>query len=182
MQLFSKFLLLTLFLLVTIYSSTVDAGRVKELESQKNVYVTGWSKLKHKAELGDPDALFALGNFYFNPPKGSSFRQNYKKAAALYFQASIRENPSAQYNVAIMLHRGLGFKIDLIESYCWFYIASINSSPVAKHINRKTAVIVEQLKSEFTSQQLQEADTRIQAYLEIIKTKRFRDARLPLQN
>lgn len=182
MQLYSKFLLLVFFLLLGTYSLTVNAGRVKELESQKNVYVTGWSKLKHKAELGDPDALFALGNFYFDPPKGSSFRQNYKKAAALYFQASIRENPSAQYNVAIMLHRGMGFKIDLIESYCWFYLASINPSPVAKHINRKTATIVEQLKSEFSLKQLQDADKRIKAYLEIIKTKRFRDARMPLQN
>ncbi len=161
---------------------TVDAGRLREFGGQKNVYVTEWSKLKHKAELGDPDALFALGNFYFEPPRGSSFRQNYKKAAELYFQASLRKNPSAQYNVALMLHRGLGFKLDIIESYCWFYLASVNDSPVAKHINRKTAGIVAQLKAEFDSAQLKEAERRIEIYQGIINSKRFRDVRMPPQN
>lgn len=164
------------------FSAGVDAARLKEFNSQKNVYVTEWSKLKHQAELGDPDALFALGNFYFEPPQGSSFRQNYKKAAELYFQASIRENPSAQYNVALMLYRGLGFKQNLIESYSWFYLASINPSPVARHINRKTETIVAQLKSEFSPEELQAAEERIANYQQLINAKRYRDAELPEQN
>jgi len=81
-----------------------------------------------------------------------------------------------------MLYRGLGFKVDLVESYTWFYLASINNSPVAKRINRKAAAIVTQLKSELNVQQLEEAEKRIETYLKIIKSKRFRDARLPPQN
>jgi len=158
-----------------------DAVASREFGSQKNVYVTEWSQLKHKAELGDPQALFVLGNFYFDPPKGSNFRRNYKKAAELYFQASVRENPAAQYNVAIMLHRGLGFKADKVESYVWFYFASVNDSPVAKHINKKTADIVTQLKSELTSDEMTDAEKRIDYYRNIFESKRYREARIPAQ-
>ncbi len=175
-----------LFLVVLFISSTYCdysfAGRAKEFGNNKNVYVTEWSKLKHQAELGDPEALFTLGNYYFEPPKGSNFRRNYKKAGDLYFQASLRQNASAQYNVALMLHKGLGFDIDIIESYVWFYLASTNDSPVAKHINQKTSQVVEQLRSEFNAQQLSDADSRIKFYQSIIKSKRYRDARLPSQS
>lgn len=177
----NKVLLLVVLFISFIFSFHSLAGRAKEFGNNKNVYVTEWSKLKHQAELGDPEALFTLGNFYFEPPKGSNFRRNYKRAGDLYFQASLRQNPSAQYNVALMLHKGLGFNIDIIESYVWFYLASTNESPVAKHINQKTAQVVEQLKSEFTPEQLTEADSRILFYQSIIKSKRYRDARLPSQ-
>ena len=181
MSLINKILLLTLLIVVAVYCSMTRAGRMEDFSSHKNVYVTEWSKLKHKAELGDPDALFSLGNFYFQPPNGSSFRKNHKKAAELYFQASLRKNPSAQYNVAIMLYRGMGFKVDLVESYAWFYLASTNDSPVAKHINRKTAEVVAQLESELSPAQLKDARIRIETYQSIIKSKRYRDARLPQQ-
>ncbi|WP_196139088.1 tetratricopeptide repeat protein [Aliikangiella sp. G2MR2-5] len=171
--------LITLFLLAVVPFLPVSEASSRELGSQKNVYVTEWSKLKHKAELGDPQALFLLGNFYFEPPKGSSFRRNYKKAAELYFQSSIREYPSAQFNTAIMLHRGLGFKADKVESYVWFYFASTNDSPVAKHINKKTRDIVEQLKTELSSDELKQADERIAFYKKIFENKRYRDARIP---
>lgn len=164
-----------------MFSLAVDAERLREFTSQKNVYVTEWAKLKHRAELGDPEALFVLGNFYFDPPKGSSFRRNYKKAAEYYFEASLRDYPAAQYNVAIMLHQGLGFKKDTTESYAWFYIASVNANPVAKHINNKTAVIVEQLKAEMPQEQLSKAQAKIESYQGIIKSKRYRDAKLPMQ-
>lgn len=182
MPLTYKILSLSILLTVAVFSCDSQAGRLKEFGSQKNVYVTEWSKIKHKAELGDPDALFALGNFYFQPPKGSGFRQNYKKAAELYFQASLRENPSAQYNVAIMLHRGLGFKKDIIESYVWFYLASTNNSPVAKHINRKTAEIAAQLEGEFSEKQKLDANRRVKVYQNIIKGKRYRDTQTPQLN
>lgn len=171
-----------LLLALCLSSLDVNAGRAREFDHNKNVYMTEWAKLKHQAELGNPDALFSLGNFYFQPPQGSHFRRNYKKAGDLYFQASLRKNPSAQYNIALMLHQGLGFKIDVIESYVWFHLASVNDSPVAKHINVKTAQIASQLKSEFTQKQQVDAKHRIDKYQQIIKSKRFREAKLPQQN
>ncbi|TQV88187.1 tetratricopeptide repeat protein [Aliikangiella coralliicola] len=179
MQLLKKILPILLLLVTAVCSFSSHAARLREFGSQKNVYVTEWSKLKHKAELGDPEALFVLGNFYFEPPEGSGFRRNYKKAAELYFQASLRKNPAAQYNIAIMLHRGLGFKANVVESYVWFYLASVNESPVAKRINRKTAEIVVQLKTELKPDQLLEAERLIESYQNIMKTKRYRDAKLP---
>jgi hypothetical protein len=152
---------------------------LREVTSQKNVYVTEWAKLKHRAELGDPEALFVLGNFYFDPPRGSGFRENYRKASEYYFQASIRNYAAAQYNVALMLHQGLGFKKNEIEAYVWFYMASTNKSPVAKHINNKTAAIVAQLQAEMSEQQLNQAQIQIKHYQNIITSKRYRDAKLP---
>jgi hypothetical protein len=165
-----------------ISSLNANAGRSREFSNDQNVYITEWSKLLHKAELGDPDALFSLGNFYFKPPTGSNFRQNYKKAGDFYFKASLRNNASAQYNIALMLHNGFGFKVNILESYVWFYLASTNNSPVAKRINRKTAQIVQQLKAGFTQEQLNIAEQKIKFYQKVIKTKRFRDARLPEQS
>ncbi|TQV72275.1 sel1 repeat family protein [Aliikangiella marina] len=173
--------LLLLLLLMGLWLLPSEAETVREYTGQKNVYVTEWSKLKHRAELGDPEALFVLGNFYFDPPKGSGFRKNYRKAAEYYFQASLRDYPAAQYNVALMLAQGLGFEQDVVESYAWFYIASINPSPTAKHINNKTAVIVEQLRTEIPSEQLSIAEQKAETYLGIIKSKRFREAKMPLR-
>jgi len=178
----NRILILLVIFLVNISSFEANAGRSREFSNNQNVYITEWSKLLHRAELGDPDALFSLGNFYFQPPKGSNFRQNYKKAGDFYFQASLRNNASAQYNVALMLHNGFGFKVNVIESYVWFYLASTNDSPVAKHINRKTAQIVQQLKGDLTLDQLKKAAEKIKSYQKIIKNKRFRDARLPEQS
>ncbi|MET1255196.1 tetratricopeptide repeat protein [Aliikangiella maris] len=168
------------FLLFTsLLPYSASAEGVREFASQKNVYVTEWSKLKHRAELGDPEALFVLGNFYFDPPKGNGFRRNYKKASEFYFQASLRDYAAAQYNIALMLHQGLGFKKDILESYVWFFLASTNTSPVAKHINTKTGVIVQQLEQQLSSTELVEAKERIKHYQKIIKSKRFRDAKMP---
>ncbi len=181
MQLFTKILTsLTLFSLLAF--APVKKLESREFSGHKNVYVTEWSKLKHKAEQGDPKALFALGNFYFDPPKGSQFRRNYKKAAELYFQSSIREYPSAQYNIALMLHQGIGFKIDKVESYVWFYFASVNPSPVARGVNAKTAAVVEQLKQEMSEQQMSDAEKRIVHYQQVFSSKRYRDAKIPRLN
>ncbi len=181
MQRLTKLLVFFLVLLIWLLPDLILASGLKEVTSQKNVYVTEWSKLKHRAELGDPEALFVLGNFYFEPPRGSGFRQNHKKAAEYYFQASLRDYAAAQYNVALMLHQGLGFKKNPVESFVWFYFASINKSPVAKHINNKTAVIVAQLREELPAEQIARAERQIQDYQNIINTKRYRDAKMPEQ-
>ncbi len=178
MQLLIKWLtFLVLFVVLLVFP--VQSVKSREVGGQKNVYVTEWSKLKHQAEQGDPQAMFVLGNFYFKPPEGSSFRRNYKKAAELYFQSSLRQYPSAQYNTALMLHQGLGFKKDRIESFVWFYFASVNQSPVAKHINKKTTDIVSQLKGEMSPEDLAKAEQRITFYKGIFKSKRYREARTP---
>jgi len=157
----------------------LQAGKLSEAGAHKSIYVTEWAKLKHKAEIGDPEALFALGNYYYEPPKGSSFRQNYLKSAEFYFQSGIRGNASAQYNLAIMFHRGIGVTSNYIQSYAWFKLASNNQSLVAKHVNLVSSQAVETLESELTAVELVKAKELAQAYKEIVSNKRYRDAHFP---
>lgn len=162
-----------------LFTSQVSAWTTKEFGNQKNIYVSEWARLKHKAELGDPEALFALGNFYFQPPEGSPFRQDYKRAAEFYLQSGVRSNPAAQYNLAIMLHRGMGVKKNLIASFAWFSIASKNKSPVAKNINQQSERAAFTIQSEMTADDLTMANQYLKNLQSIMSSKRYREARLP---
>jgi len=157
----------------------LQAGKLSEPGVHKSIYVTEWAKLKHRAEIGDPEALFALGNYYYEPPKGSSFRQNYIKSAEFYFQSGIRGNASAQYNLAIMFHRGIGVASNYIQSYAWFKLASTNQSPVAKHVNLVSSQAVETLEPELTPEELFKAKELAQFYKKVVSNKRYRDAKFP---
>ncbi len=158
--------------------SSVTAGQ-KEFGNQNNIYITEWARLKHQAELGDPDALFVLGNYYYKPPRGSSFRKNLSKSAEYYFEAAIRKNAAAQYNFAFMLHKGLGVKQNTIESYVWFKIASLNPSPVAKHINQLSRDVVTTLEADLNAQQLEMANKKLKEYRDNIDKKRYRQIKYP---
>lgn len=179
MQLLRHLSQIVLLIALLVNFQTLAAGKLREAGSQKSIYVTEWAKLKHQAELGDPEALFVLGNFYLQPPKGSGFRRNPRRAAEYYFQSGLRENPAAQYNVGLMFAQGLGVRKDLIQSYAWFFLASKNSSPVAKHVNNKAQAVVDTLLADFDKKQLSAANQLIQKYQHIISSKRFREARLP---
>ena len=43
-------------------------------------------------------------------------------------------------------------------------------------------MIVEQLRAEISKEQLTQAESKAESYLSIIKSKRFRDAKLPPQS
>ncbi|MFT6732071.1 MAG: TPR repeat protein [Polaribacter sp.] len=173
---FPKHLVLAASMLIC---QNLHAGKLSESGAHKSIYVTEWAKLKHKAEIGDPEALFALGNYYYEPPKGSSFRQNYLKSAEFYFQSGIRGNASAQYNLALMFHRGVGVASNYIQSYAWFKLASSNQSPVAINTNLVSSQALETLESELTAKELIKAKELAQAYKEIVSNKRYRDAKFP---
>ncbi|MBV1910943.1 MAG: SEL1-like repeat protein [Kangiellaceae bacterium] len=162
-----------------LFVTDTGAARQKESGNQNNIYITEWARLKHQAELGDPDALFSLGNYYYKPPRGSSFRRNLKKSAEYYFQAGIRQNAAAQYNLALMLHGGLGVNKNLVESYVWFKLASVNPSPVAKHVNQVSAEAAATLKDEMSTDEILIADQKLAFYNQIMSEKRYRMAKFP---
>jgi len=168
-----------LYVLLLTLSTGVGAGKLRDNVGQKSIYVTEWAKLKHQAELGDPEALFVLGNFYLQPPRGSGFRKNERKAVEYYFQSGLRNNPAAQYNVGLMFAQGIGVNKDLIQAYAWFYLASKNTSPVAKHVNRKALAVVETLQQELDEKQLGEAHALVDKYQKVIASKRYREVSLP---
>ena len=157
----------------------VNAANDEEFGTQNNIYLSDWARLKHQAELGDPAALFVLGNFYYQPPKGSSFRTNLRKSAEYYFKSGIRGNAAAQYNLALMLHQGLGVKLNTIESYAWFKLASINQSPVAKNINQVSARAISTIEAEIDHKTLALAKKRVDFYINIIDKKLYRKAQFP---
>ena len=156
-----------------------NAARHKDFGTQNNIYLTEWARLKHQAELGDPDALFVLGNYYYQPPTGSSFRKNLKKSAEFYFKAGIRGNAAAQYNFALMLLKGLGVTNNAIESYVWFKLASNNQSPVAKHINQLAKKAVTTIEAQMNEKQLLLAKEKVNFYTRLIREKRYRNAKYP---
>jgi len=156
-----------------------DAASDKEFGTQNNIYLSDWARLKHQAELGDPAALFVLGNFYYQPPEGSGFRTNLKKSAEYYFKSGIRGNAAAQYNLALMLHQGKGVKKNTVESYAWFKLASVNQSPVAKHINQLSARVVIAIEAEIDVETLSLAKNRVEFYTNIIDKKLYRKAQFP---
>jgi len=170
--------LLTIFTLL-ITGNTVFAAKQSEFNAQKNIYATEWARLKHQAELGNPDALFTLGNYYYQPPKGSTFRKNLKKSAEFYFRAGIRGNAAAQYNFGYMLHEGLGVTKNVVESYAWFKLASLNQSPVAKHINQVSTKAIVTLEKQLAPASLAQAKKRVKFYVDVIEKKRYRRAKFP---
>ncbi len=162
-----------------LFCHFANAASDEEFGIRNNIYLSDWARLKHQAELGDPAALFILGNFYYKPPKGSSFRTNLKMSAEYYFKSGIRGNAAAQYNLALMLHNGLGVKPDTVESYAWFKLASLNQSPVAKHINQVSARAVESIETQIDNKTLSLAKKRVGFYLNIIDKKLYRKAQFP---
>jgi TPR repeat protein len=172
------FLLIIVFISLLLKTGSVSAGQ-KEFGNQNNIYITEWARLRHQAELGDPDALFVLGNYYFKPPRGSSFRKNLNKSAEYYFQSAIRKNAAAQYNFAFMLHKGLGVQQNTLESYVWFKIASLNPSPVAKHVNQLSRDVVATLELDMDKAQIELANQKLKEYQENIDKKRYRQLKYP---
>jgi len=156
-----------------------DAARHTEFGAQSSIYLTDWARLKDQAELGDPDALFVLGNYYLRPPKGSGFSKDFKKSAQFYFKAGIRGNASAQYNFALMLFDGVGVEKNTIESYVWFKLASNNTSFVAKHINQASTEAVASIEAELDIATISQAKKQIDFYTDLIDRKDYRNAKFP---
>lgn len=158
---------------------TAEAAKRGEYGPQENIYYSEWAELKHKAELGDPDALFTLGNYYYQPPRGSNFRKNIKKAAEFYFKSAIRGNPAAQYNFGYLLHKGLGVTQNTVESYAWFKLASNNQSPVSKHINNVSKKAVVMIENQMDALTLEKANKRMDFLADVIAKERYRKVKFP---
>jgi len=151
----------------------VNASRHKESGNPYYIYTSEYAKLRHKAQLGDPNALFVLGNYYYKPPQGTIFKKNFRKSVEFYFKAGLRGNPAAQYNYAFMLSRGQGIAKNLLESYIWFRLAEQNESIVGKHINDLSKIAVDSIGKQLTKVQKVLAEKKIQFYAKAISEKRY---------
>lgn len=126
--LFAMLITLSIFLTTNSYAST-------PLENS-TIYVAEWSRLKHLAAEGNPEAQFQLGNMYYLPPKHSGLPKSFQKAFQLFEQAATQGHATAQHNLAVLFYRGEGVEIDRAKSIAWFMIAKNNGSKsAAKHLN-----------------------------------------------
>lgn len=141
-----------------------DAARtVKKIQFpysfRSDIYVSQWSRLKHLAKLGDPEAQFELGNMYYSPPEKSGFMQSYKKAYHLFLKSAKKGNVHAQHNVAVLLLKGQGVKQDQAKALAWFLIAAENGSKNAQRMVVKFKQIkiknIDKIKSELESHIIQ---------------------------
>jgi len=162
-----------------LFFSSVEASRLGVYSSKTNMYTTAWARLKHQAEQGNSNALFTLGSYYYQPPKGSHIKKNLKKSAEFYFKAAIRGNAAAQYNFAILLNKGLGVTINFEESYVFFKLASKNESPVAMHTNLVASKSVKLLEGKFDVKAFKRIKEKIEHYEYIIEKKSYRKAKFP---
>ncbi len=156
----AKFTIITAFLLIfcssLVYAEKDVARTVKKVQFsypfRSDIYVSQWSRLRHLAKLGDPEAQFELGNMYYSPPKKSGFMKSYKKAYNLFLKSARKGNVHAQHNVAVLLLKGQGVKQDQDKALAWFHIAAENGSKNAQRMvlkfKRITVKNIDKLKSE----------------------------------
>lgn len=153
---------------------TADA-RVERLHDnfRYSIYISKWSKVKHRAELGDPDAQFQLGNQYYKPTRKSGFGQSYPKAIEWYGKAAMRNHTGAQHNLAVMYQHGLGVEKDLVSAYTWYMLAASSNNPAGKSVAEKAARAMTDLESLLSESDLVSANRYADRILEKMVAKDY---------
>ena len=86
--------------------------------------------IRAKAEKGNPESMFLLGNEYFYG--SDQTRRNFTLAAYWYQKAANAGLVDAMFNYAVCLDRGFGVKQNRYEAYQWYKKASDSGSKYAK--------------------------------------------------
>ncbi len=129
----------SLILVILLTGFSVDV-RSESNSISSTIYVSEWSRLRHLSELGDPKALFQLGNLYYRPPPKSGIAINHKKAFQLFSEAANKGHIASQHNVGVLYLQGDGIEADPVKALAWFMIAAENG-------NKSAAKVVTRLKS-----------------------------------
>lgn len=89
------------------------------------------SALIRKAEKGDPEAQYTLGNAYYS---GTMIERNHAEAVKWYRKAAEQGDPDAPVMLAIAYEMGCGVPMDDMQSYVWYSIAA-SRRPGADYVN-----------------------------------------------
>lgn len=98
--------------------------------------------LKIDADLGDLQAMTYLAAIY-------QYDREYNSAIILYEKAALQGFAPAQYNLAILLHHGVGVDKDVEQAYGWFHEAAVNGHSKASN---QLALMVSELTPNQTIQ------------------------------
>ncbi len=101
-----------------------SATRDGEIMPFQYLYLREYSKLRHEAELGNPEAQFQLGVLHYDPPGGSSVTQSYRRAFLLFYEAAMHGHATAQHNVGAMYWNGDYVAQNVVEGYAWFLLSA----------------------------------------------------------
>jgi TPR repeat protein len=109
------------------------------------------------ASFGRPDAQYKIGLMYDD---GLGLKQDYRKALNWYGKSAKSGFELAQYKIGQMYYDGRGVKQNSIKAFAWLKIAILQGA----EDKDKTLEI---LTSELTSEQMTEAESLAQQYMEI---------------
>lgn len=169
---FSSFPAVSALLLAQLACGSPALARTGCPETQNNdaslsqvIYFADWSRLRHRAERGDADALFQLGNLHYAPPEGSGIPQSYRKAFELFWAAAQRGHATAQHNVGVMYANGDYVPASLTEAYAWFLLSASNGDKAGKRRR-------EQFHDQLGDAQRRDAEARYRALLDMVRGAR----------
>ena len=126
------------------------------------IYLADFSRMRHLAEKGDPEALFQLGLMHYDPPESSGVAQSYRRAFLLFFEAALRGHITAQHNVGAMYWNGDYVAQNVVEGYAWFEVAAKAGEPAGLRKMKQHA-------SDLSAEQFDAVRTRVQQVLTMLE-------------
>lgn len=141
-------------------STTITVAAPTPLASNSSTSANALSELKAKAQAGDLDGMYALGNLLahnkengealkwfmaaakrnhakamnsvgFMHEEGRGTLQDHKEAAEWYARAALRGNADAMVNRGILLFKGLGVPANKSQAYAHFSLATVHATDTA---------------------------------------------------
>ena len=97
---------------------------------------SGFEETKAKAEAGNVDAQYNLGEMY---RKGEGVEQDFKEVVKWYQKAAGQGNAPAQSNLGVMYYNGKGVPQDYMTAYVWYNIAAAKGDQDAKNTKSEVA-------------------------------------------
>lgn len=102
--------------------------------------------LRHRAEKGDAQAQFQLGDMYYN---GEEVPQDYTMAATWYRRAAEQGNTAAQFQLGNMYRVGLGMLQSMTEATQWLNRAAEQGDVAAQALLAKLANQIPSISPDF---------------------------------
>ncbi len=105
--------------------------------------------LTEEAEDGDTDAMTRLANAYYNGDDDNDIEQDMEKAFYWYGKLAEEDDPTGQYNLAIMYVKGEGTERDFEKALYWMEKADENGDSDAEgHIVKYKKIVELQKKTD----------------------------------
>ena len=134
----------------------LETSALTSLATQFSLYATdpqtvAFLQQYWQAVGGDPDAMYALGNLYFN---GQGVTQDYGKAMSWYKKAANAGNDNAMYGVGFLYNNGQGVAQDYGRAMAWYKKAA-----ALNNFNAMTAIAIRYDRGEGVPQDYAQAMT-----------------------